>query len=216
MFKLFLFSFLSLTAIAEHKHDPAGVHGMLLIAGEKNYISHLPLFGGIHNYQLIVEVEIKGNKLDPKQFYTIEPEKFSLTQFIQKPFPFKAKIYDGHFERGGKFKFAATLTPKNTIYSKAFDTSDAKPKEPNYILFGSGKEFYIAHQIVAPSDFDELIEVKLDSAETLPMTVTLVGLQNKPIKDGKDLITAKDVKSGKEIKITPVRNIYLEEDELKN
>lgn len=70
--------------------DEPGVHGMLVVGEHSVYLSHLPMFGPPHDYQVILEVVFTTSGGDPQadyfkdrkqtgsMLYTLEPERFVL------------------------------------------------------------------------------------------------------------------------------------------
>ncbi|MES2854529.1 MAG: hypothetical protein V4692_01645 [Bdellovibrionota bacterium] len=172
---------LSSPALAQHDHhappkEAPSVHGMLVFGTSKIYVSHLPMFHAPHDYQLIFEVELdaRGNaqyqqakKLSSETVYTIEPEQFVLSEMIANPKPFKAKIYSGHFERGGTVLAHVTIHPKKTVFSKKFDPAELKPQEEKYFVIENESEKFSVHVITAKPDFDEISEIKKDGTKSV-------------------------------------------------
>ncbi len=174
-------------AKARHDIDHPTVHGMALIGEQTLFLSHLPLFSSPerpspHNYQVLLEAAFANAKhqtlylADRKKsralLYTIEPEEFVLTDLMttdtqrSRLSSFKATIYRDHFERGGKpILKDARLTIKNVIHFQAFDLSQTRPAQMEYILFGKARELFLAHKIVKPPDFDHLVSVKVSGVK---------------------------------------------------
>lgn len=151
---------------------------MMLMGTETIYASHLPMFHSPHDYQIISVLELSKDDqtkyiLDKKNhpdelIYTIEPENFVLPEMINHTKNFKANIYRGHFERGGK-KFLENITVKisQLIYYKQFDQKCKKPKNLEYLLFGNPQEQFLVHRINARPDFDENIAVQIHDKKNL-------------------------------------------------
>jgi hypothetical protein len=97
--------------------------------------------------------------------YTLSPERFAMVDLIsnetdQSIRSFKGDIYRGHFERGGtKIIPNVSINVKNIIYSHAFDPKSENLKNLEYLLFGQGKELFMAHIITKPPNFDQVLEV---------------------------------------------------------
>lgn len=175
-----LFLYLSTLAVAQTVHypDKPSTHGMMLMGTETIYASHLPMFHSPHDYQIISVLELSKEDqakyiLDKKNhpdelIYTIEPETFVLPEMINHTKTFKANIYRGHFERGGK-KFLENITVKisQLIYYKQFDKKCKKPKNLGYLLFGNAQEQFLVHRISARPDFDENIAVQIHDKKNL-------------------------------------------------
>lgn len=178
----FIFS-TSTQAQHAHHNDPPSVHGMLLFGNEKIYLSHLPMFHSPHDYQVILEAELsqsakeayfqaKENK-PSETVYTLVPEVFVLPEMINSPKPFKAKIFQGHFERGGTpITGSITVNISEVIYFEKFDPNGAHPEKVKYIYFGDESEIFGTHLINAKPDFDHIVEVG-----TSPMLLDLLGSQ---------------------------------------
>src|SRR5204862_8262713 len=67
---------------------PAGFHEFELFGNETLYLSHYPMFGSIHSYQVLLEVTLRGaagtdvkkdylalRKTNPAASYSVSPEK---------------------------------------------------------------------------------------------------------------------------------------------
>jgi hypothetical protein len=150
----------SLPAAAQqsrHTHqasvDKPAVHGMFICGnprmGGNVYASHLPMFRSPHNYQVLVELDISdfGRKIFAKSLknfplestYTLAPEEFVLPEMMHNPRPFKARLYRGHFERGGK-PIGDTLLVKITrvIYFKQLPPQAPHADTARLVVFGAG------------------------------------------------------------------------------
>ncbi len=174
-------------AKAQRHTDHPSVHGMALIGDQTLFLSHLPLFSSPerrspHNYQALLEAAfsdarhqtqyIADRKESKTKLYTVEPEKFVLTDLITtdsdriRVASFKATIYRDHFERGGTPIIKdARLMILNTIHLRAFDSSLERPSKIEYILFGKGNQTFGAHKITRPPDFDHLLSVKVSGVK---------------------------------------------------
>lgn len=169
-----LFLFITLIAssmVQAASHDHPSVHGMLIVGKSKVYLSHLPMFHSPHDYQVLIEAEFSADgqtayqealKSPFETLFTLVPETFVLPEMAQNPKPFKAQIYKGHFERGGQeIANNVTVTIKKVLYFKKFVPNATKPEMSTLLLFGNEIEQFIAHQITAKPDFDQVMEVKL-------------------------------------------------------
>ena len=176
--------------------DQPATHGMFLTGTTKIYLSHLPMFHSPHDYQVLLEVELDPkakeiylqNKAPSKEtVYTISPQVFVLPQMVQHPQTFKAQLFKGHFERGGKLiSDAATIVIKKVLYFKKFEPGIQKPLIAQYILFGNEKEQFMAHVIMAKPDFDQIVNVSISNPPADLLTVlNLTGQNNNvPLKPG--------------------------------
>lgn len=137
-----------------------------------------------HRYQVILEARFSSRGKDVTEVYTEDrkshPETkmytlhptadFVLTKLFtpgaQKPelSSFGATVFRGHFERGGKPIDGLkdiVVTVKQVIHAQKFEPTDDKSKELSYFLFGKGTDLFLAHSIVKPPDFDQIISVKI-------------------------------------------------------
>lgn len=157
--------------------DRASVHGMLLFGENRLYVSHLPMFHSPHDYQVILEIELRGNGTDSQsvylkdkeatgtKIYTFVPAPFVLPDVVQKQAPITGDIYRGHFERGGKL-IARNVTAKITrvIYFRKFTPGMLRPMALQYLIFGALPELFMAHLIWSPPDFDHVLSVNVSPA----------------------------------------------------
>ena len=170
------------------------VHGFILMPREKSgsvWISHKPMFGVTHDFQLAFRATITNSTVHPLSIPTnvdvlnhqwnIEPEQWSLNDFLIGTFDsFEAKLYRGNFERNGTYLGNITIEvtrPFLTIVP--LDASATDHIEPirytsyalsdnNRITVGSSIHLYLLHQIQASPDFDTIAHatVRLDSCVT--------------------------------------------------
>lgn len=163
-------------------------HNMLLVGGKSIFLSHLPMFMVPHNRQFILEAGFRNgaNGVDEIYFkdrqkhpntriYTLQPEVLDLEQLlapgfdVSMPRSFNGTAFRGHLERGGVSIGALTdiqVNVKRIIYSQQFGPGLSKSDHLEYVLFGKDQEFFLAHVIAAPPDFDQIISVKIDDPPT--------------------------------------------------
>jgi hypothetical protein len=170
-------------ARARSAGEDQAVHGML-VAGERTvFLSHLPMFGPPHDYQVILEAAFAKPGSDPQAdyfrdrqrtgatLYTIEPERFDLLTIpAHRPMRlFTANLYRGHFERfatsaakdAARIAQDVNVTITRVVHFAQFDPAAAKPTHLEYLLFGKGDELFLAHLVTSPPDFDQILTVKL-------------------------------------------------------
>lgn len=227
---LFLYLFFAIHIYAQSHHvagpqDKPSTHGMLIFGTEKIYASHLPLFHSPHNYQILLELQLddKSTELysadqlaNPQSVtYTVEPEKFVLPDKIISRGNFNARLYRGHFERGG-IKIADSVSIKivSVIYFRELNTKDQKNETTDFILFGNSKEQYAAHFITNAPDFEQVIQVDaaklLSGNNALFKVITFSEKENSPIGVSGNTIETADMGN-----ITLLRQVYLEFEDLK-
>jgi hypothetical protein len=164
--------------------DPPGPHGMAVIGERAVYFSHLPMFMSPHDYQVILEVELEGSG-NPQEVYfrdrkdhpetllrTFDPVLFVLPNLFPtaerppKATSFQGDLYRGHFERKDtkpvRLASDVTVQVKNVIHHHKFDPNAKELAQLQYVLFGTRSELLLAHFIVRPSTFDQLMSVEVD------------------------------------------------------
>jgi hypothetical protein len=168
-------------AEAMRQGDHPSVHGMLVVGQETVFLSHLPIFGSPHDYQVIIEGTFTKPGSNPQadyfndrkrtsaKLYTVEPRPFVLTDLSAKtPLrSFKVDLYRGHFERfrTERAKEAARIgqdvdvNVTRVIHFQKFDPKAASMPRLEYFLFGKGNEIFAAHLITKPPDFDQIVSV---------------------------------------------------------
>lgn len=159
--------------------DKPATHNMLVIGEETVYLSHLPMFQEPgespmpHRYQAILEVAFPGQESYAKDrrahqstsIYTLNPEKFVLPDLASSDKPlasFNANtIFRGHLERDNRVTILENVKVKvnRVIHFRQFDPGAKAPASLEYLLFGKGKELFLAHWIAAPPDFDQVLSV---------------------------------------------------------
>jgi hypothetical protein len=240
---------------ASAQDDEANFHGMLMFGEESVFFSHLPMFEGLnekgtdyaspHRYQVILEAAFtkeqrdayaKNRKDNPgAPFYSIKPKPFVLSQlFTPTTAPqltsFACDVCRGHFERPTCQKVAglqgAQIKIGRVVHGRKFDPRASKPDALEYLLFGRGKERFLAHAIFAPPDFDHILAVQSLSAELsdadLSKDVRIVIPDRKNVlaqrlRQGQRVEALLRIGSGQpaKIQIEPGRRIYFEEGELR-
>lgn len=207
-FMTLILSFLSQYSCAQtmhhssHQADRPSVHGMAVVGTKQIYLSHLPMFHSPHDYQVLLEVQLdkasqanyaKAKTAAPDELITIVPETFVLPEMIAHPHPFQADLFKGHFERGGSvFIENATVTITKVIYFKKFSPTDTAPASARYILFGNSAEQFLAHEITAKPDFDQLLKVSAPAAlrNSFGQTLEFSGHANdKALEAGEQITT---------------------------
>ena len=174
-----------------HPDEPKqeGPHHNMLVVGETDiFLSHLPMFMTPHNVQLILEATFANthNGVDEIYFkdrqshrktriYTLEPEVLEVESLFapgpDKPLrrAFAGTVFRGHLERGGQPIDTLTniqVNIKKVVYSQVFGPGLSKSEHLEYILFGKEPEFFLAHVIAGPPDFDQVLSVRIDNPPT--------------------------------------------------
>ncbi|HEY0407302.1 MAG TPA: hypothetical protein VGC89_16330 [Pyrinomonadaceae bacterium] len=231
----------------DHSHPPQEPAHNMMVVGEKSvFLSHLPMFMTPHNVQLILEatfihsgqdvtpIYTKDRQTHPQEkMYTLEPrDRFKLpTLFTPRPperASFKGTIFRGHLERGGVVIGELEnidVKVKRVVYAQKLDSSLSKSDTLEYILFGKGKELFLAHVITKAPDFDQLLSVKVANAPSEAdlnsgVRVVFLNRQNTPLQriKEKEKLTGQGHVTGAhqflQLEIEVVTEFYFEEGEL--
>jgi hypothetical protein len=106
--------------------------------------------------------------------YTVSPsETFVLAQLfsgddrIPRRHAFQGTVFRGHIERGGKPIRGLTdvdVEITKVVYARELPPDERKSDKLEYILFGRGQEFFLAHRITQAPDFDQIVAVKIEAS----------------------------------------------------
>ena len=238
---------LALLAVASREtasdpNNPPATHNMLVVGESSVFLSHLPMFQEKgerpmpHRYQLILEAKLakqedyaKDRREHPgTTIYTLNPENFVLPELVSKPLSsFKANtLFRGHLERDGNVPVLqdAEVSVQRVVHFREFDPKAKKPRQLEYLLFGKGDELFLAHLIVAPPDFDQVLAVKVaghsftDAELAQGVTVVFPGTKNtaaKRLKVQKAAGEATIGSSRKKVEVDVSKELYFEEGELR-
>lgn len=167
-----------------HQETQEPPHNMMVVGEQSLFLSHLPMFMPPHNFQVILEANFTsgGKNLQDvyardrqshrqTKMYTLQPEESFKLPSLFTPDPpsrhsFKSTIFRGHLERGGEKIPGLTnidVNVKRVVYAQKFGRGFDKSDTLTYILFGRGEEFFLAHVIAMPPDFDQILSVKIDN-----------------------------------------------------
>jgi len=166
-------------SIAYAGDDPC-LHGMRVVGDKSIYLSHMGLFNSnCHDYQALFEVGFTGAN-NPEDKYLIaqngDPEKNEFTLRPKNNFvlselgsgkntSFKADIFEGQYERlpdqpPKPLISDVNVNIKRVIHFRAFNPNAKISPTLEYLLFGNSQEQYVAHKIIAPNDFDQILAAK--------------------------------------------------------
>lgn len=167
--------------------DKPNTHNMLIVGQQAVFLSHLPMFSAPdaaspHRYQAIFEATFtKSDNSNPQavyasdrknnpqtKIYTLNPQEFVLPNLAASgatpPLSrFQAKIFQGHLEKPGNKVLLSDVEVniKKVVHFREFDPQAAALAQLEYILFGKGKELFLAHFITRPPDFDQVLQVSI-------------------------------------------------------
>jgi hypothetical protein len=157
-----------------HTPPTMGVHGMLLFCSGPIYLSHLPMFGTPHNFQVILEVTFDEAttelvSADAEGIFTFAPVEFPIAELDpdgEAPVrtTIEGTVFRGHFERGGKpIASGVVATVKTVVYFNELDVAAEHDAERplTYLCFGTTAQLHLAHRITASPDFDQILDAGL-------------------------------------------------------
>ncbi len=165
-----------------------GTHGMVLFGGTDGiYASHMPMFHAPHDVQAVMRLRIADNAIEQslKQklaaapaLWSIEPEKFDLNRLRsdhQEPLTaFDAKIYEGHFERGGKARFERVrFQVESTLLFNQLDATKRSAASRKFLWLGKGREQFLIKHLDQRPDVDLIGYFTNDVPLTTQRTITL-------------------------------------------
>ena len=227
-----------------------GTHNMMLVGQESVFLSHLPMFHREHRFQLIFEADfrqtgkqvtdiyVKDRAKHPDvKMYTVSPAETFILSRLWSSEPgnrrdaFQAAVFRGHLERGGRKIVGlgnAEVKVKRLVYFRELADADGRIDKLGYILFGKGKEFFMAHQISRAPDFDQILAIDVtghaftDGELERGVTIAFDDRENqapKRIKAGETADGQGHVGGAHEflaLRIEARRELYFEEGELLN
>jgi hypothetical protein len=233
------------------KRDAPATHNWMLVGGQTAFLSHLPMFDHLnesgseyvtpHRYQVILQASFKRDTTDSTGIYFADRKNHPATKMFtvsptqdfvlpdvaanQPLTSFTGTVFRGHLERGGKpiSKLDdVTVTADRVIHFHKFDPAVNAPDALEYFVFGRGKELFLAHSILKPPDFDQILSVEVSGAD-MPDEVlsSAVRVQISDRKNSSsDRIQEKqqvtgETSTGTKLTIRAIREFYFEEGELR-
>jgi hypothetical protein len=201
-----------------------------------------------HRFQVILEATFSDHgksvqklyandrKAHPDiKMYTLNPQPMVLgklfTPNAQHPSAtsFRATVFRGHLERGGQEIRGLKnidVNVKRVVVAREFDPAETKSDKLEYLLFGKGKELFLAHRISNPPDFDQVLAIKIDNPQLTEeqlsrgLTVTIADRKNaasQRIAQGQTVAGKGHALGAHEflnLQIQAVTELYFEEGEL--
>lgn len=160
---------------AETAETAVGGHGMAVFGGREGlYASHLPMFHTPHDSQIVLRFHLADAAADralretlarEPRLWTFDPETFDLLRFAPghaRPLrEFKARFFEGHFERGGKPQAAGQRVLVDEVL--LFRRLNPAPREAatgRYRLIGQGSEWFAFKTIDRRPDFDHIVRLE--------------------------------------------------------
>ena len=234
----------------QHGEAP-NTHKWMLVGSQTAFLSHLPMFEMLnpgkteymtpHRYQVILQASFNSGSKDVTPLYfadrqshpeikmfTVVPEAlFTLPQFAaSSPLTsFQATVFRGHEERGGKpikGLQSVAVNIQKVVHFHKFDPAEKAPSALEYLIFGRGTELFLAHSIVKPPDFDQILSVNVDGLKLTDNELGSAIRVSIPLKKNsladrlKEGEQAQAVTSdGRKFGVRAVREFYFEEGELR-
>jgi hypothetical protein len=160
--------------------DATGVHGMLVVGQDTAFFYHLPMFMSPHDFQVILECTLSQPGSDPQRtyredrkghpqtrVYTFAPVPYVLPDLFppaHKRRTIQGDLFRGHFERPPEYPekpFEIGTGVDVTIVKVVFVNKLLPMSSPQdhleYVLFGKGRELFLAHRISRRGDFDQVV-----------------------------------------------------------
>jgi hypothetical protein len=151
-----------------------GGHGMAVFGGREGlYASHLPMFHSPHDSQVLLRFHLADAAADralrealarEPRLWTFDPETFDLLRFSpghEKPLrEFKARFFEGHFERGGKPQAAdQRVVVDEVLLFRRLSPALREAPTGRYRLIGTGRERFAVKIIDRRPDFDHIVRL---------------------------------------------------------
>ena len=183
---------------------PAGFHEFELFGSNSTYLSHYPMFGSIHAYQVLLKATLTSTRGgDFKRAYIARKQKspdagysvssadaHGVNQYwvmpdkIKEGKTFTAVVRWWKDDVNSSILAHVTVRIDKVIHFRLFQPNDSRPAVLQYLLFGNRSEAFLAHWISRYPDFDQVVQVHLDKASARPndgkaTVVTFAGRKNK-------------------------------------
>jgi hypothetical protein len=237
--------------LAPQPKEAPATHNWMLVGSQTAFLSHLPMFDHLnqagtdyvtpHRFQVILQPSFESSGTDVTNLYFAERQSHPTTKMFTvsptEPFvlpqltatepltSFRGTVFAGHLERGGvqiPGLDRVSIRIQTMVHFHQFDPKAQEPPVLGYFLFGRGKELFLAHSIVKPPDFDQILSVEVMGADltneqlSSAIPIRVPDRKNVPsdrIKEGQQVTAGLpgDVK----LKIRVLRELYFEEGELR-
>jgi hypothetical protein len=170
-----LLTLAGLPLLARAEETAMGGHGMAVFGGREGlYASHLPMFHTPHDSQVLLRLHLADAAADkalretlaraPK-LWTFDPEAFDLLRLspghAQPLREFKARFFEGHFERGGKpQKGEQRVVVDEVLLFRRLSPASREAATGRYRLIGRGDEWFAFKTIDRRPDFDHIVRLQ--------------------------------------------------------
>jgi hypothetical protein len=151
-----------------------GGHGMAVFGGREGlYASHLPMFHAPHDSQVVLCFHVADAAADralretlatAPRLWTLDPERFDLLRLApghaQPLREFKARFFEGHFERGGRPQAGEQrVVVDEVLLFRRLSTTRRGAATGRYRLIGKGDEWFAFKTIDRRPDFDHIVKL---------------------------------------------------------
>jgi hypothetical protein len=161
--------------IACAEESAFGGHGMAVFGGRRGlYASHLPMFHAPHDSQVLLRFHLADAAADlalretlarEPRLWTLDPEAFDLLRLAPghaEPLrEFKARFFEGHFERGGKPQpVEQRVVVDEVLLFRRLSPAPREAATGRYRLIGGGGEWFAFKAIDRRPDFDHIVRLE--------------------------------------------------------
>jgi hypothetical protein len=140
-------------------------HGMIVFGKDTVYLYHLPMWHGVHAWQIVLEATLDDAALAAydqdraagSTLNSFAPAPFALAN-VKPGFQIDGQLLHGHFEQGGTPLAPATATVKSIVMIVPLAGIVPGPATaPKTFAFGHDGEQYTAHVATNRPDFDQVL-----------------------------------------------------------
>lgn len=165
---------LPVAAWAQTPETAVGGHGMAVFGGREGlYASHLPMFHTPHDSQIVLRLHLADVAADralrdtlarQPRLWTFDPETFDLLRLspghAQPLREFRARFFEGHFERGGKPQAGEQrVVVDEVLVFRRLKPAQREAVTGRYRLIGQGSEWFAFKAIDRRPDFDHIVRL---------------------------------------------------------
>lgn len=170
-----LLTLAGLPLLAGAAETAIGGHGMAVFGGREGlYASHLPMFHAPHDTQVLLRFHLADAAADRAlretlahrpRLWTFDPESFDLLRLApghaQPLREFKARFFEGHFERGGKPQpVEQRVVVDEVLLFRRLQAAPRDAKTGHYRLIGQSAEWFAIKVIDRRPDFDHIVRLQ--------------------------------------------------------
>jgi len=173
--RLALATLATLPLAAARAETAVGGHGMAVFGGREGlYASHLPMFHAPHDSQIVLRFHLADVAAERRlreelaarpRLWTLDPETFDLLRLgpghAQPLREFKARFFEGHFERGGRPQPGEQrVVVDEVLLFRRLSPAAREAATGRYRLIGRGSEWFAFKLIDRRPDFDHIVKLE--------------------------------------------------------